>query len=51
MSMAEMSTNQDWSRSGLKPILAGSGPEVKVSRNGPERRSGKRIIAGVERNF
>jgi len=22
-------------------------PEVKVSRNGPERRSGKRIIAGT----
>jgi len=27
--------------------LAGSLPEVKVSRNGPERRSGERIIAGT----
>jgi len=27
--------------------LAISAPEVKVSRNGPERRSGKRIIVGT----
>ena len=26
-------------------------PEVKVSRHGPERRSGERIIASVKRNF
>jgi len=39
-------------RGGLRPEFAfqagtRAGPEVKVSRNGPERRSGKRIIAGT----
>jgi len=42
----------EWIQKGcsqLKPIIwsADPEPEVKVSRNGPERRSGKRIVAGT----
>ena len=35
------------SRSGMKIIPLSSLPEVKVGRNGLERRSGKRIVAGT----
>ena len=36
-----------WSQSTSAIVLTSLWAEVKVSRNGPERRSGKRIVAGT----